>query len=607
MAKCYTNLGNAYHELGDFRMAIEYHEKSLGIYKEIGDVAGEAKCYTNLGAAYGSLGDFRKAIEYHEKSLEIAKEIGDIAGESTCYINLGIAYRNLRDFRKAIEYYEKSLEIAREMGDIDSERIINLNLCQIYYEDKPELSYDYCKHSIELSEVIGGRLVEEEHKIGFYARASEAYQGIVPLCLKLEKENEAFEYVERSKSRAFLDLLAVTRIRPAIALTSELKLLLDSEEIHLAKLREIQIRHLRKTYSSVEPGEIDRIFEKLNEIYDKIEKFDSEYVFIRRGKPLSLSKIQEILSQKRNAIIVEYFVTTDRTFIFVVTIKELHIKTIQISAEKLSRYIAAYWREVVNYHRFGDIGNTWLELSSYLIEPVSQYLSKSDMIYFVPYGLLHYIPIHALELNGEPLIKRHAIAYSPSASLLKFCKNKGSGSLKSCASFGIVFKEEAENIAELFNTKANLDATRNKVLENIDKDILHFSCHGYFNDIDPLSSGVKLHDDVLTAREIFNLKLNTELVTLSACQTGLNERSPGDELIGVTRAFLYAGAPSIVVSLWSVNVRSTQELMLEFYKLLKKGEDKATALQEAQKIIMAKKEYSHPYYWAPFVLVGDWE
>ncbi|HWQ96211.1 MAG TPA: CHAT domain-containing protein [Candidatus Methylomirabilis sp.] len=351
---------------------------------------------------------------------------------------------------------------------------------------------------------------------------------------------------------------------------------------------------------------VDRILEELNKIYNKIEKIDSEYVFIRRRKSISLSKIRELLSQKRNAILVEYFITKDKIFIFVVTPRELHVETIELLEEKFNRCIENYWREIVDFH--GIIGDTWLDLSNYLIEPISEYLSKSDLIYFVPYNLLHYIPLHALELNSEPLIKKHAVAYLPSASLLKFCKNKGSGTLKSCTSFGIVFKKEAERIAELFNTKAHLDVSKNKVLENIDKDILHFSCHGYFDNMNPLSSGVVLHNnEVLPASEIFNLRLNSELVTLSACQTGLNERKPGDELIGLTRAFIYAGAPSVIVSLWSVNARSTQELMLEFYKLLKNGEDKATALQLAQKKIMKKKEYSHPYYWAPFVLVGDWE
>ena len=124
-------------------------------------------------------------------------------------------------------------------------------------------------------------------------------------------------------------------------------------------------------------------------------------------------------------------------------------------------------------------------------------------------------------------------------------------------------------VANFFNTKPFLNAAKNTVVENINKDILHFSCHGYFNNTDPLSSGIELQDSILTAREIFDLRLNSELVTLSACQTGLNESKPGDELIGLTRSLIYAGAASVIVSLWSVDARSTQELMLEFYKLLK--------------------------------------
>ena len=650
-SSCYINLGAAHHSLGDYRKTIEYHDKSLEIKKDIGDRAGELSCYTNLGNAYHSLGDYGKAIEYHEKSLEIAKEIGDRAGESRCYANLGIAYNILGDFRKAIEYHEKSLEIAKETGDIDLERLGNLNLCRVYYESKPELAYNYCKHSIELSEMISGRLVEEEHKIGFYAQASDAYQLMVPLCLKSKNGKEAFEYTEKSKSRAFLDLLAATEIKPFvdIKLTSELKSLLDDEETYLAKLREIQTRYLRQGQAkvSVEPGEVERIFEKLNLIYDTIEKFDPEYVFTRRGKPLSFNKIQDMLSsQPRDAVLIEYFITENKIFIFVVSSKdkELHIETVPIAAKKLNRYLNNYWREVVNHPGFKDIGDTWLGLSNYLIEPISKFLTEGDLIYFVPYGSLHYLPLHALELNGEPLIKKHPVAYAPSASLIKFCQNKGSGELKSGVSFGVAFgkneetdfeekvknmneeeKEEIEekikkvkalfegeskNVAGLFSTKPyNAEsATKDKVIETCtDKDVIHFSCHGYFDNADPLSSGVKLYDDVLTAREIFDMRLDTELVTLSACQTGLNERSPGDELIGLTRAFLYADSPSVIVSLWSVDARSTQELMLEFYKLLKNGSDKATALQEAQKRIMENEKYSHPYYWAPFILVGDWE
>jgi len=612
--KCLTNLGVAYYGLKKFRKAIEYHERALKIALEIGDRADEAACYGNLGLAFNGLRNFDRAIDYHQKSLKIVKEIGDKAGESKCYTNLAAVYLNLGDSKKAIEYCEKSLLINRETGDIDSQRIISLNLGRIYYECEPRLSYDYFKNSTELSEIIRGRLVEEEHKIGFYALASDAYQYIIPLCLKLGKRKEAFEYVERSKSRAFLDLLATTEIKPISQITSTLKSLLDDEDANLSRLREIQISHLKRTRVSVEPGEIEKIFENLDHVYSKIEQYDPEYVYTRRGKPLSLNKIQQTLSsQRKDVVLIEYYITRDKTFIFVLSSREkkLHVAPIPVSAEKLGLYIDNYWREAAHHLELKDIGDTWLGLSGYLIEPISQYLTEGDLIYFVPYGLLHYLPMHALELRGEPLIRRHPIAYSPSASLMRFFQSKGSGKLQSCASFGVVFEEESKKVAELFNSKPynGYVVTKEKVFKNcIDKDIIHFSCHGYFDDVDPLSSGVELHaHEILSAREIFDMKLNSELVTLSACQTGLNQRRPGDELIGLTRAFIYAGAPSIIVSLWSVDASSTQELMLEFYKLLKNGIDKATALQEAQKKIMDKKEYSHLYYWAPFILVGDWK
>ena len=548
--------------------------------------------------------------------MEIAIEIGERLGESKCYTNLGVAYGNLRDFRKAIEYQNKALEIAREIGDLDSERIAAQILALVYSDhlNNPELAYDYCRKSIELSEKIRGRLVEEEHKLGFFSCISDAYQYMVPLCLKLKKEDEALEFVERGKSRAFLDLLATTKIKPSVKVIPELKSLLDEEESYLVKLREVQTQHLRQKKVTVAPGEVDRIFEKLNLIYNKIEELDPEYVFTRRGKPLSLVEIGDMLSsQKRDTVLIEYFLIKEKIFIFVVSSrdKELHIETVPISQEKLSQYIENYWRSVVKYSDFGDIGDSWLGLGSYLIDPISKYLTEGDLIYFIPYGLLHYLPLHTLELNGEPLIKHYPVTYSPSASIIRFCQNKGSGKLKNCASFGVVFENEAGDIAELFKVEPYIGntATKEKVIKSCtDKDIIHFSCHGYFDDVDPLSSGVELYDEeVLTAREIFDLKLNAELVTLSACETGINKTSPGDELIGLTRAFLYAGAPSVIVSLWSVNASSTHELMVEFYKFLKKGRDKATALQQAQKKIMVKEEYSNPYYWAPFILIGDWQ
>ncbi len=175
-------------------------------------------------------------------------------------------------------------------------------------------------------------------------------------------------------------------------------------------------------------------------------------------------------------------------------------------------------------------------------------------------------------------------------------------------SIGKIVEDTANGVAKFFGIEAynGMNATKGRALKEIeDKDVVHFSCHGYLDQKDPLSSGVVLYnEEILTAREIFGLKLNPEIVSLGACQTGVSQRRRGDELVGLTRAFLYAGAPSLVVSLWSVNASSTKELMLEFYKQVKGGVDKATALQTAQNKIMNQPKYSHPHYWAPFTLVG---
>ena len=198
--------------------------------------------------------------------------------------------------------------------------------------------------------------------------------------------------------------------------------------------------------------------------------------------------------------------------------------------------------------------------------------------------------------------------------------------LKTCISFGVAingeeketeFLDEAKEVAKIFNGRYYKKKTKDQVISiNLDADIIHFACHGKFFDKDPLNSGLFMQDNqMITAREIMSnqtLKINAKLVTLSACETGVSENKPGDELIGLPRAFLSAGADSVAVSLWRVNSTSTKEIMLEFYTNLKKGDDKATALQKAQIKVRDRwkeeygEEYAHPYFWASFVLVGDW-
>ncbi|CEG12956.1 hypothetical protein MSIBF_A30003 [groundwater metagenome] len=174
-SKCYTNLGAAYQGLGDFRKAINYHESSLKIFKDIGDRAGESKCYTNLGVAYGRLGYFSKAINYHESSLKIFKDIGDRVGESACYTNLGVAYQGLGDFSKAINCHESSLKIFKDIGDRVGESACYTNLGAAYGRlGDFSKAINYYESSLKIKKDIDDLAGES----ACYTNLGAAYQGL---------------------------------------------------------------------------------------------------------------------------------------------------------------------------------------------------------------------------------------------------------------------------------------------------------------------------------------------------------------------------------------------------------------------------------------------
>ena len=244
----------------------------------------------------------------------------------------------------------------------------------------------------------------------------------------------------------------------------------------------------------------------------------------------------------------------------------------------------------------------------------------------VPHRTLHSFPIHALPLGGRPLVAQHPVAYVPSCGLLPLMQSpaKGTGRLSNCAAFGVTYESEAEAVAAVFGStpmpSSSLSA-ESLAQAAAGADVIHLSCHAYFSRFDPLDSGVYLRpgdmpdypdpSDMLTARQVMQLHVPSEMVTISACDTGAHEAFAGDELVGLTRAFLYAGAPSIVASLWPVDADTTRDFMVRFYSILQETYkrngviDKAEALRQAQLEVM-NGSARMSYYWAPFVLIGDW-
>jgi CHAT domain-containing protein len=243
---------------------------------------------------------------------------------------------------------------------------------------------------------------------------------------------------------------------------------------------------------------------------------------------------------------------------------------------------------------------------------------ETERVIVVPHGPLHYVPFHALYDGKSHLVERYEISYSPSASVLKLSRERsanqshpaGPGTL---VALGLTetgtpsIGAELRALGGLFPDSVMLTehrATRENLFESAPRArFLHLASHGYFRRDNPMFSFLKLADANLHFYSLLDMRLNAELVTLSACHTGVNRVFPGDELHGLVRGFLYAGAPSVIASLWAVNDTSTSDFMREMYSKIRSGATKRAAVRHAQLAI--RDAYGHPYYWAPFVLMGN--
>lgn len=331
-------------------------------------------------------------------------------------------------------------------------------------------------------------------------------------------------------------------------------------------------------------------------------------------------------------VLAEYFVSDHATFIFIVRNDFEHPRKEEVLYKRsdLLQFLRTYFAGKGIHDELCHLDlDMWEAESALLTEPLLRWADPGDILYIVPHGLLHYLPLHATVHDGQYLIERNPVVYTPSASILRYSQRNRKERRETCLVFADpngdlpYARIEGQAVAELFGTNARLflgeeatKATLIQQLEEMEGDIgfLHLACHGLFDFRRPMCSGIKFHAGILTAEEILRLQLRSDLITVSACDSGLNEVRPGDELIGLTRAFLLAGACSLLVSLWKVDDQVASDLMVSFYsRLLKDGnQSKVEALQGAQVEVMRQTRNDlatpwTPYYWASFILVGDWK
>jgi CHAT domain-containing protein len=339
-------------------------------------------------------------------------------------------------------------------------------------------------------------------------------------------------------------------------------------------------------------------------------------------EPLTLPQVQALLPE--GSLLLEYFVTGQgRTILWTVERGAVSVRSLPIGRQRVTERIQAFRTLIASRDRQEETARMAQELFTDFVRPGLQGRMPEELV-IVPHGPLHYLPFQALmPAPDRYLLQETPLYYYTSASLMQFTRAKVQAGTPTIFAMGNPYFQdrtlslpyaarEARGIATLFPGtalaigKAATKATSREELRR--HSVLHFATHAEFDEADPLGTSLLLAsttgaDSRLEVQEIFGLDLHASLVVLSACETALGALTRGDELTGLTRAFIYAGTPSVITTLWQVNDRSAFELMREFYRQLRAGRNKAEALRLAQLAILGL--HPQPYHWAAYELIGE--
>ncbi|MEG4814973.1 CHAT domain-containing protein [Microcoleus sp. K5-D4] len=621
-ASVLRNLGLLYYAQKEYTRAVEYQEQSLAIAKQQRDRRGEALALSNLGLVHYSLTDYAKAIDEHKQSLAIASALGDRFVQGRALENLGIAYYAVKNYPQAVESHQQSLVIARELSDRHAQGRALTNLGDALYKAKqPAEAIKALFSALEIWESLRLNVGNNDlNLVSIFETQETTYSTLQEVLASQNQNDKALEITERGRAQAFVRLLT-NRFSSQSAQPT-----LKASETQIKPLNIQEIKQIAKEQNStlVSYSIIKEVVEA-----DGQRKLQDSELYIWVMQPTGKIEFRRIslkrLVEEQTAL--KALVTQGRCFI------PSCLRNKQRSQPGTN---PTPTRHIVE-QRFLD--PSLQELYQLLIEPIADLLPQdpASRITFIPHESLFLVPFAALQdSSGNYLIEKHTILTAPSIQVLSLTKKQqqlasGKGALvvgnPTMPSVAFATNQppqqlsslphseaEAIAIAQLLNAEplTGDKATKVAVLQQIERSrIVHLATHGILDDVEGLGvPGVialapsKDDSGLLTASEIFNLRLNAELVVLSACNTGRG-RITGDGIIGLSRSFIAAGVPSVVVSLWSVSDESTADLMAEFYRQMQLTPDIAQALRKAMLVTLVK--HPNPVDWAAFTLIGEAE
>jgi CHAT domain-containing protein len=493
-----------------------------------------------------------------------------------------------------------------------------------------EAAYDCFRKSHEDLEQLRSHLQAEDLKVAFLKDKLSVYESLVVTCLALGSDSNhrdaAFGYVEEAKSRSLADLIAfrAATLEPRVhnAATDDVRRLRHDLNWHY---RQLELEQVGRPKPSQERAvglrrETAALEKQLARALDDVRRTDQEFAALQSGVAQSAREVRSALSA--DTILLEYYQARGRYYVCIVGHDRLEIVPVADAAHVrtllmlLQFQLSKFNLEPDFVTRFGrqlrEATESHLrDLYTALIAPIRDRLDAEHLV-VIPHDLLHALPFHALFDGDRALIDDFTISYAPSASVYGLCCAKTAAGTGPALIMGVpdalapCIQDEVGAIAQILpdsHVFLGADATADRLrTHGPGSRFVHVATHGLFRRDHPMFSSIRLGDGPLSVYDLYELQLSAELVTLSGCSTGLTVAVGGDELLGLVRGLLYAGARAVLLTLWDAYDRSTADFMEAFYRHLSSGSSKARAAQYATWEIRAK--YPHPFYWAPFTLVG---
>lgn len=657
-----NNLGGLESRTGAPDRAISFHQQALALARSTSDRRSEALSRSDLGEAWSASGRPMNAVAELDRALELYRQAGDRHNEAVALQRKGEALSAAGRPSEAFPLLDQALVLARATKDPSSEAAALTARARILRDTgRLEDARIDTEAAIAALESLRTGLSNPDLRTSFLGSRREAYELHVDTLMRLGLDSAAFEASERARARTLLDFLRESGpeihkdVDPVLAARQR-----DLERRLALKAERRQSLLGRGETDRPEAGaltiEIEQVTADLDTVDAEIRSRNPRYANLTQPEVPSTREIQGLLDP--DTLLLEYSLGRERSYLWAVGAASLRAFVLP-GREEIERAARAFHETVSSPPSPGDPGRSRIgeDLARMLLGPIAGTLGHQRLA-IVADGALHYIPFDVLPVSaGAPLLLHHEVVVLPSASALA-AQRQEAAHRPEAPRRAIVFadpvfnsddpriardgrpapepagqprfgrlrfsRQEAQAIAAIappgsVATELDFAASRNAVLSGQLRDYryIHFATHGIFDAARPELSGLVLsrfdatgtpREGFLGLRDLYNLDLAADLVVLSGCQTALGKEIRGEGLLGLTRGFLYAGAPRVVASLWWIDDRATAALMEGFYHgLWTEGLRPAAALRQARLALAAEHRFRDPFYWGAFVLEGDWQ